>query len=126
MRATRRRPTGLISPLLALLASLASGVIGCEATPMDMWITMNPEAGADYRAPPRDVGERDAGEGTGGTGGTGGSDGTGGTGGSDGTGGVAGDTGSGTAGTTGSGGDGTGGDAGSGGGAGTGGAGGNN
>jgi hypothetical protein len=117
MRATRPRPTGLT---IALLASLASGVLACDATPMDMWITMNPEAGADFRAPPRDVGEPDAGEGTGGTGGTGGSDGTGGAGG------AAGDTGSGTAGTTGSGGGGTGGDAGSGGGAGTGGAGGNN
>ena len=129
MRATRPRPTGRVFPLLALLASLASGAIGCEETPMDMWITMNPEAGADFRAPPRDVGVPDAGEDPSGTGGTGGSDGTGGTGGSGGTGGTggaAGDTGSGTAGTTGSGGGGTGGDAGSGGGAGTGGAGGNN
>jgi hypothetical protein len=117
MRATRPRPTRLT---IGLLASLASGAIACEETPMDMWITLDPEAGADYRAPPRDVGEFDAGEDASGTGGTGGSDGTGGTGG------AAGDTGSGTAGTTGSGGGGTGGDAGSGGGAGTGGAAGNN
>jgi hypothetical protein len=120
MRATRRRRKGQV---IALLASLASGAIACETSPMDMWITMNPEAGANFDAPPRDVGSRDAGDdtsGTGGTGGTGGSDGTGGTSG------AAGDTGSGTAGTTGSGGGGTGGDAGSGGGAGMGGAGGNN
>jgi hypothetical protein len=121
MRATRPRPTGRLIPLLALLASFASGVIACESTPMDMWISMNPEAGADFRAPPRDVAAPDGDDtGTGGSGGSGGSDGTGGTGG------AAGDTGSGTAGTTGSGGDGTGGDAGSGGGAGTGGAGGDN
>ena len=118
MPATRPRPIGL--PLLALLSSLASGVLACETTPMDMWITMNPDAGADYDAPPRDVGERDAGDDTSGTGGSAGSGGTGGTGG------AAGDTGSGAAGTTGSGGGGTGGDAGSGGGAGTGGAAGNN
>jgi hypothetical protein len=123
MPATRPRLTGLTIPLLALLASLASGTIACEATPMDMWIAMNPDAGADFQPPPRDVGERDAGDDTSGTGGAGGSDGTGGTGGASG---AAGDTGSGTAGTTGSGGGGTGGDAGSGGGAGTGGAGGNN
>ena len=120
MPATRPRLTGLTIPVLALLASLASGMIACETTPMDMWIAMDPEAGADYRPPPRDVGERDAGDDTSGTGGTGGSDGTGGTSG------AAGDTGSGTAGATGSGGSGTGGDAGSGGGAGTGGAAGNN
>ncbi len=120
MRATRPRRKGLT---IALLAALASGAIACEDTPMDMWITMNPEAGANFDAPPRDVGTRDGGDDTSGTGGTGGSDGTGGTGG---TSGAAGDTGSGTAGTTGSGGGGTGGDAGSGGGAGTGGAAGNN
>ena len=122
MRATRRRRTGLA---IALLASLASGAIACETTPMDMWINIDAQAGADFRAPPRDVGERDAGDDPSGTGGTGGSDGTGGTGGTGdtgGTSGAAGDTGSGTAGTTGSGGGGTGGDAGSGGGAGTGGA----
>ena len=111
MPATRPRLNGLTIPVLALLASLASGMIACETTPMDMWITMDPDAGSNFDAPPRDVGSRD---GTGGTGGTGGS------------GGAAGDTGSGTAGTTGSGGGGTGGDAGSGGGAGTGGAAGNN
>ena len=106
-------------PVLALLASLAFGVIGCEETPMDMWIAMNPDAGADFRPPPRDAAAREAGDddvgsGSGGTAGTGG------------TGGAAGDTGSGAAGDTGSGGGGTGGDTGSGGGAGTGGAGGNN
>ena len=106
--------------MLALLTSLASGMLACETTPMDMWINIDAQAGADFRPPPRDVGERDAGDDTGGAGGTGG---TGGTGGSSG---AAGDTGSGTAGTTGSGGGGTGGDTGSGGGAGTGGAGGNN
>jgi hypothetical protein len=123
MRATRPRRKGLT---IALLAALAFGAIACEATPMDMWITMNPDAGADFDAPPRDVGRPDAGDDTSGTGGTGGSDGTGGTGGTGGTSGAAGDTGSGTAGTTGSGGGGTGGDAGSGGGAGTVGAAGNN
>ena len=100
--------------MLALLASLASAMLACETTPMDMWITMNPDAGSDFDAPPRDVGSRNDASGTGGTGGIAG------------TSGAAGDTGSGTAGTTGSGGGGTGGDTGSGGGAGTGGAGGNN
>ena len=114
MRAMRPRPTGLTLPVLALLASLAAGAIACEATPMDMWLTMNPEAGANFDAPPREIGRETI------TGGTGGTDGTGGTGG------AAGDTGSGAAGDTGSGGGGTGGDAGSGGGAGTGGADGNN
>jgi len=120
MPATRPRLTGLTIPVLALLASLASGTIACESTPMDMYITKDPDAGADFQPPPRDVGERDAGDETGGAGGTGG------TGGGGGSSGAAGDTGSGTAGTTGSGGGGTGGDTGSGGGAGTGGAGGNN
>jgi len=112
MRAKRTRPTGLIVPLLALLVSLASGAIACEATPMDMWITKDPEAGANFDAPVREVRGRDAGDDADGDVGTG----------TGGTSGAVGDTGSGSAGTTGSGGGGAGGDAGSGGGAGTGGA----
>jgi hypothetical protein len=30
---------------------MAFAAIGCSSTPMDQWITMNPEAGADFAAP---------------------------------------------------------------------------
>jgi hypothetical protein len=119
MRASRLRRHIRWQGLVVALFAVASA-FGCGgSTPMDQWITMNPEAGADYDAPapevpPTDTAENDGGGGTGGDGGGGGAGGASG---------AAGDTGS--AGTTGSGGGGTGGDTG-GGGAGTGGAGGNN
>jgi len=30
---------------------MAFAAIGCSSTPMDQWINMNPEAGADFAAP---------------------------------------------------------------------------
>jgi hypothetical protein len=104
------------------LALLVSGALGCESSPMDMWITRDPDAGSDFDAPVREVrpsnndGALDAtdaaDDGAGGTGGDTGSGG-GGAGGSAGTsgaggGGAGGDTGTGGAtgagGTSGSGG----------------------
>lgn len=93
MRASQRRSIrsggGFVALLRALaFGSLAFGTFACSgSTPMDMWITKDPDAGADFDAPMREV---SANGGTGGAGGEGGSGGTGG------------DTGS--AGTTGSGG----------------------
>src|SRR4029453_18173171 len=51
------------------LALLISGVFGCESSPMDMWISRDPDAGSDFDAPMREVRPTDAtGEGTGGAG----------------------------------------------------------
>jgi hypothetical protein len=118
MRASRqRRPTRSGRVVLALFGALVVSplAISCGgSTPMDMWITKDPDAGADFDAPMREVGfDTRADVDTGGTGGDGGNTGAGGT---------AGDTGS--AGTTGGQG-GQGGQAGDTGGAGAGGTGGN-
>jgi len=122
MRASRLRRQVRWQGLVVTLFAVASAV-GCSgSTPMDQWINKDPEAGANYDAPPPEVPPTDTAENDGG-GGTGGDGGGGGTGGASGASGAGGDTG--IAGTTGSGGGGTGGDTG-GGGAGTGGAGGNN
>jgi hypothetical protein len=94
---------------VALAGWLASGVLGCGgSTPMDMWISRDPDAGRDFDAPAREVRPFDGN--AGGASGAGGAGGTGGTGN---------DTG--VAGTTGTAGDGagTGGDTGSGGAGGT-------
>jgi hypothetical protein len=88
MRVKRpRRAGGLV---VSLLAVVTFGALACESSPRDMWIDRNPEAGADFDAPAREV--------TGGAGGEGGEGG--------GSGGVAGDTGGGggAAGDTGGGG----------------------
>jgi hypothetical protein len=114
MRASPQRRQIPFSGVVALLGALAFGALDCGgSTPMDQWITMNPEAGADFDAPAREVILRTDG------GGDSAGDTSGGSGGSGGTGGTGGDTGSG--GTTGSAGDGagTGGDTGSGGAGGT-------
>jgi hypothetical protein len=37
------------------LALLMSGALGCESSPMDMWITRDPDAGSDFDAPVREV-----------------------------------------------------------------------
>ena len=91
----------------ALAGWLAGGFLGCGgSTPMDMWITKDPDAGRDFDAPMREVNSK------GGSGGTGGDNGGGGTGGDNGGGGTGGDNGSGgttgAGGTTGSAGDGAG------------------
>jgi hypothetical protein len=51
------RPAGIIALLGALaFGSLAFGALGCGgSTPMDQWITMNPEAGAGFEVPVREV-----------------------------------------------------------------------
>ena len=94
MRARRPRPP--IGVAVSLFAVLALGAVACETTPMDMWIDVDPEAGADFRAPERDAGIREAA-----TGGTGGDNGGGGTGGDNGTGGTGGGAGAGGGGGTG-------------------------
>jgi len=105
------------------LALLVSGALGCESSPMDMWIARDPDAGSDFDAPVREVrpstdGALDApDDGAGGAGGAAGSGG-GGAGGSAGT--------SGTGGGGAGGDTGTGGDTGAGGTSGSGGAGGGN
>src|SRR3954453_12200143 len=90
---------------VALAAWLASAALGCGgSTPMDMWISRDPDAGSDFDAPMREVRPSDGS--AGGTGGAGGAGGTGGTGGDTaggGTTGTAGD-GAGAGGDTGSGG----------------------
>jgi hypothetical protein len=106
------------------LALLVSGALGCESSPMDMWITRDPDAGSDFDAPVREVrpsnndGAADAADD--GAGGAGGDTGSGG-------GGAGGSAGTSGAGGGGAGGDtGTGGDTGAGGTSGSGGAGGGN
>jgi len=37
------------------LALLVSGALGCESSPMDMWIARDPDAGSDFDAPVREV-----------------------------------------------------------------------
>ncbi len=74
---------------------------GCgESSPVDMWISRNPEAGAGFEAPVREVGVSDVAIDTGGAAGSGDSGGSGGAGGSD----VAGTGGSDTTGSGGAGG----------------------
>lgn len=57
MPASRRRPTRFRRGVVAWLAALVFvpclvGTIVCTgSTPMDQWINMNPEAGADFAAP---------------------------------------------------------------------------
>src|SRR4051794_25997840 len=93
--------TGRAVAWAALAGWLACGLLGCGgSTPMDMWISRDPDAGRDFDAPMREVRLSD---GSGGSGGTGGTGGTGGDTGSGGTGGTAGD-GAGTGGDTGGGG----------------------
>jgi hypothetical protein len=94
------RAAGRVRSLL-LLATLATG---CgEASPIDMWISMNPEAGAGFEAPVREASsDPDAPDAAGGSGGEGGAAGSGvagsgGAGGDAGSGGTAGDDGSGGA-----------------------------
>jgi len=97
------------------LAALLSGALGCESSPMDMWITRDPDAGSDFDAPVREV--RPSTDGAldttdapdDGAGGAGGAAGSGGAGGSAGTGG------GGAGGDNGAGGGGAGGDNGTGG-----------
>jgi hypothetical protein len=79
MRASRqRRPirsSGVVALLGALaFGSLSIGALGCGgSTPMDQWITMNPEAGAGFEAPVRETTPRsDGGVDSGGTGDDGG------------------------------------------------------
>jgi hypothetical protein len=91
---------------VALAAWLASAALGCGgSTPMDMWISRDPDAGSDFDAPMREVrpsdGRGGGSGGAGGTGGTGGDTAGGGTTGTAGDGaGAGGDTGSGGAGGT--------------------------
>ena len=102
MRGMRRNGLGFI----ALLASLFVGGFRCGSTPMDMWISKDPDAGRDFDAPVREVRSADSGDADDGSGG---STGTGGDTGSAGTTGAAGDTGAagtgGNVGTTGAAGD---------------------
>jgi hypothetical protein len=37
------------------LAFMMSGALGCGSSPMDMWITRDPDAGSDFDAPVREV-----------------------------------------------------------------------
>jgi len=86
MRASRQRRSirsggGVVAFLRALaFGSLAFGTFACSSsTPMDMWITKDPDAGRDFDAPMREVSsDTSANGGTGGVGGEGGSGGTGG------------------------------------------------
>jgi hypothetical protein len=56
MRASRHRRQFWPAGILALLGALGFGSFGCGgSTPMDQWITMNPEAGAGFEAPVREV-----------------------------------------------------------------------
>ena len=93
---------------VALAGWLACGLLGCGgSTPMDMWITRDPDAGRDFDAPAREVNPSDGSQGdTTGTGGVGGVGGVGGTGGDTGDGGTTGSAGdgAGTGGNTGGGG----------------------
>ena len=85
--------------------------VGCgESSPVDMWISRDPDAGAGFEAPVRDLGSADVPEGdtTGTAGAGGGAAGSDGTAGSGGAGGSAGSDGAGSGGSGGSGG--TGGD----------------
>jgi hypothetical protein len=101
--------------MIALGAPLTLFASGCESPPMDMWISMDRDAGSDFDAPMRETRPRDSANGGGGAGGD---TGAGGSGGDTGIGGGAGgDTGVGGSG-------GAGGDTGAGGAAGSGGAGG--
>jgi hypothetical protein len=99
MRAMRSVLT--VSFAIAIGAPLLFSAGGCESPPMDMYISMNPDAGSDFEAPVREVRADDAtdtagtsgsagtggGAGTGGDNGAGGDNGTGGTGGTGGAGG---------------------------------------
>src|SRR6266498_619660 len=96
------------SRAVALAGWLACGLLGCGgSTPMDMWISRDPDAGRDFDAPMREVNPSDGSAGgatgTGGAGGTAGASGTGGDSAGGGTTGSAGD-GAGAGGDTGSGG----------------------
>ena len=102
--------------MIALGAPLILFASGCESPPMDMWISMDRDAGSDFDAPVRETRPRDSANGGGGAGGDTGAGGSGGDTGIGG-GGAGGDTGVGGSG-------GAGGDTGAGGAAGSGGAGG--
>jgi alkyldihydroxyacetonephosphate synthase len=83
MRAKRtRRPTDL-GVVLALLAALGLGTIACGgSTPMDMWISKDPDAGTGFEAPVRETRPSDSAPeatGAGGSGAAAGGDGLGGT-----------------------------------------------
>ena len=101
-----RRPTDL-GIVFALLAALGFGAIACGgSTPMDMWITKDPDAGTGFEAPVRETRPSDTAPDTSdntGIGGFGGIGGSGGVGGDAGTTGTAGD-GAGAGGTGGTGG----------------------
>src|SRR3954465_8705158 len=90
MRTMRtRRPTDR-GTVFALLAALGLGAIACGgSTPMDMWITKDPDAGTGFEAPVREArpsdtaGDTSDDSSTGGTGGGGGDTGAAGGGGGD-------------------------------------------
>jgi hypothetical protein len=107
MRAIRPRRSTDLGIFFALLATLALGAIACGgSTPMDMWITKDPDAGTGYEAPVRETHPSDSAPDTSDDTGAGGGGGIGGIGGGGGTTGTAGD---GAGGDGGSGGGGTGG-----------------
>ena len=102
MRMSRSASLGLFSWSVLAALSLGPGLACSSASPVDMWITKDPDAGAGFKMPIREagVGELDGGIDTAG----GDASGTGGAGGdTSGTGGAGGDT-SGAGGTSGSGG----------------------
>jgi hypothetical protein len=110
MRAMRTRRTTDLGTAIALLAALGLGAIACGgSTPMDMWITRDPDAGTGFDAPARETLPRDTSADTNDAVSTGGSGGSGGAGGGDGNGGTTGTAGGGAGGDAGSGGGGTGG-----------------
>jgi hypothetical protein len=120
MRAMRTRGPTDLGIVFALLAALGLGAIACGgSTPMDMWITKDPDAGTGFEAPVRETRPSDTAPDTSddtGSGGTTGTGGTGGVGGDGGTTGTAGDgAGGGGAGAGGGGGGDTGGTGGAGG-----------
>lgn len=53
------RPRILTGLAIASLELLLSGALGCGSTPQDMWITKDPDAGADFDAPVREVKPQD-------------------------------------------------------------------
>jgi hypothetical protein len=64
--------------MIALGAPLLLFASGCESPPMDMWISMDRDAGSDFDAPMRETRPRDSANGGGGAGGDTGAGGSGG------------------------------------------------